>query len=177
MVAIAASLLTLFYGLDRHSRQMAPDPERALEMLDTALSGTGLRRRDDVVIEMNGREVARGFSRADCDGLLLVSVLPRTAQGWAHIAPRLDLEAFEVTYIYDGAAHMRVPRLKRLGDRLLDELRPNSPSALPRVAAIAEAGSCGLALRAATALNTFSRGNTPGSDQVAAAAEFRWGSV
>jgi len=177
ILAIAAALLMLFHKIESDGRQVAPGPNGVMEILDAALSDTGLRRRDDVVIEMNGREVAHGFSRADCDGLLLVSALPRTAQGWAHIAPRLDLAAFDVTYIYDGIAYERVPRLMRLGDRLLHELGRDEPSTLPRLAAVAEAGGCGLALRAATVLKNFSRGNTLNPEGVPAAAWNRRGSV
>jgi len=130
----------------------------------------GLRRRGDVLIEIDTREVAGGFSRADCDGLLLIAPLPQTAQGWGHIAPRLDLSGFTVHYAYDGSLHSDVPQLQRLRDRLMVELRPTSDSNWPRLVAIAEAGNCNLGADVEAELVNFSRGR----DESAPATEDQW---
>jgi len=134
------------------------DPYAALDRIRRSLPAAGLLHRHDVVVELNGREVALGFSRSDCDGLLLVAVLPHTAQGWTHLAPRLDLSAFDRSYLYDGLPYRAVPRLERLANRLAAQLRPGRPTALPQVVAIAEAGNCGLTPSVAPALELVSRG-------------------
>ena len=177
IAALSAAALALCMGLGSPNRATEEDPAAALPRLSAALAAAGLERRDDVLIEMNEREVAHGFSRRGCDGLLLVTVLPRTAQGWAHVAPRLDLSAFDVVYLYDGMRHARVPRLERLGDRLLSELGPAADATLPRLTAVAEAGDCGLALSAAAVLEAFSRTQTGTGDQGGAKLDTVEGSV
>ena len=70
--------------------KMLVAPERLADWLDradVALASHGLVRRSDVVIRVNGQDAARGYSSRDCGGLLLVTRLPRTAQGWRYIAP------------------------------------------------------------------------------------------
>jgi len=177
IAALSACALTLCMGLGSRNRATEADPAVALVRLSAALAVAGLERREDVVIEMNEREVAYGFSRRGCDGLLLVTVLPRTAQGWAHVAPRLDLSAFDVAYLYDGMRYARVPRLERLGDRLLSELGPAAAETLPRLTAVAEAGDCGLARSAVAVLEAFSRGQTGTADQAGAGLDTGEGSV
>ncbi len=129
-----------------------------LAWITAALHEEGLHRRSDVVIEIDGRAVAAGFSQVDCDGLLLVAPLPQTAQGWGHVAPRLDLSGFTVQYAYGGTLHADVPQLQRLGDRMIAELRPASVSKRPRLVALAEAGNCELVPSAERVLVDFSNG-------------------
>jgi len=119
-------------------------PEAWLDALDPVFEGVGLRRRTDVNIQINSRDVARGYSRPGCDGLLLASPLPRTAQSWLHVAPRLDLAHFEIQYMYRGMVFKTVPAPRRLLDRLLGELAGKSALVAPRVTALAERGHCGL---------------------------------
>ena len=158
IAAIIVCALTLFGSLEQSGRHIASDPSDVLDGIRHSLADSGLHQRSDVSIEMNEREVALGFSRADCDGLMLVAVLPHTAQGWAHMAPRLDLSAYQLGYLYDGVAYPSVPRLERLVDRLRDDLRPHRTSRMPRVVGVAEAGRCGLARNAARVLEAVSRG-------------------
>lgn len=160
LIGIAGSILALCTGLAAAGHRVNVKAMPPLGALSARLVEAGLRRRDDVVIEINGREVALGFSRSGCDGLLLMGSLPQTAQGWSHIAPRLDLSPYRVRYLYDGALHARVPRLQRLGDRLLAELRPDIVSSLPRLMAIAEAGNCSLLQSAMYVLKAFSQGQS-----------------
>jgi hypothetical protein len=122
------------------------------------MHGKGLDRRADVLIEIDGREVARGFSRAGCNGLVLIAPLPHTAQGWGHVAPRLDLHGYTVHYAYDGALHHDVPGLQRLRARLAAQLRPVAASNQPRMLAVAEAGHCHLVDSVASALLALSVG-------------------
>jgi len=136
----------------------AADEPVSLDALGAALAGARLRQRSEVDIEINQREVARGFSLPGCDGLLLVAVLPRTAQGWRHIAPRLDLSAFRVRYAYAGTLHERVPRFARLRDRLLAELAGREQAAQHRVVALAERGECALLSAAVAALAELASG-------------------
>lgn len=155
---LAACALALVCSLEFASRRVSPDPSVSLETLRVSLAAAGLRQRRDVVLEMNDREVALGFSRVGCEGLLLVAILPHTAQGWAHIAPRLDFSRFEMGYVYKGVWYQAVPRIERLAVRLLRDLTPHKVGSPPQVVAIAEAGRCGLALSAAPALDAVSRG-------------------
>ena len=158
LAGIAATVGVLCEGLTIAEPPVRGGLSMELDWIATAMQQKGIRRRTDVVIEIDAVEVAAGFSRPDCDGLLLFVPLPHTAQGWGHIAPRLDLSGFVVHYVYGGALHADVPRFQRLGDRLIAELRPNSGSSRPRLAALAEAGSCDLAVSVETALMDYSRG-------------------
>jgi hypothetical protein len=150
--SLALSLGVLCAGVAARAAPADAQDAPSLDALGAALAGAGLRQRSDVDIEINQRDVARGFSRPGCDGLLLVAVLPRTAQGWRHIAPQLDLSAFRVSYAYDGILYERLPRLARLRDRLLAELAGRELPPQQRVVALAERGECALVPAAAPLL-------------------------
>ena len=161
VAAIIVCALALYASMEQSARIVAAEPSALLDAIRHPLDDSGLHQRDDVSIELNGQEVALGFSRPDCDGLMLVAVLPQTAQGWAHMAPRLDLSTYRLRYFYDGVAYPSVPGLERLADRLRGDLRPHRTRVFPQVIAIAEAGHCGLARGAAAVLEAVSRGRLP----------------
>ena len=73
-----------------------------LDSVDVELSREKLLHRHDVIIRVNNADVARGYSRAGCNGLLLVAQLPNSAPGWRYIAPAIDLSNATVRYIYRG---------------------------------------------------------------------------
>jgi len=158
VAAIIVCALTLYGSLGQSGHSVAADPSVLLDAIRDSLADSGLLERNDVSIELNDREVALGFSRPGCDGLMLVAVLPHTAQGWAHMAPRLDLSTYHLAYFYDGARYPSVPRFERLAGRLRGDLRLHRTRLLPQVIAIAEAGYCGLARSAAPVLEAVSRG-------------------
>jgi hypothetical protein len=158
VAAIIVSALTLYRSLEQSGHRIAADASLPLDAIRHGLADSGLHQRDDVSIELNGRDVALGFSREGCDGLMLVAVLPRTAQGWAHMAPRLDLSGYDLRYLYDGARYPSVPRFERLAGWLWGDLRPHRTRMFPQVIAVAEAGHCGLARSAAAVLEAVSRG-------------------
>lgn len=154
LASLALALALLCAGVSPRTAAVDAPEAPWLDSLGVELGRAGLRQRTDVAIEINEREVARGFSRPGCDGLLLVAALPRTAQGWRHVAPRLDLSAFSVRYAYAGTLHERLPRFARLRDRLLGELTGAAlPGARP-VVALAERGQCDLTRAAVPALRT-----------------------
>ena len=168
LVGIAAAVVGLCIGLASAEPRLTGSLDQELEWITAKMYEQGLQRRVDVVIEINASEVAKGFSRADCDGLLLIAPLPHTAQGWLHIAPRLDLSGFTVHYIYGGKIQFAPPVLRRLGDRLSAQLRREPASSRPRMVAVAEAGSCGLLASVGGVLSDFSRGGNkdlPGMSQ------------
>jgi len=156
--SLALSLAVLSHGIARPSVAVDEWALRSPDAISSRLAGNRLRQRSDVNIEINNREAARGFSLPGCDGLLLVAVLPATAQGWLHIAPRLDLSEFRVRYAYAGALHERIPRFARLRDRLFAELAGREEMSHDRIVALAERGRCDLISTAATALEGFSGG-------------------
>ncbi len=160
IAVIVICALTMYGSLQQSGRRVATDPFTLLDILRPSLADSGLHQRVDVLIELNGREVALGFSRAGCDGLLLVSILPRTAQGWAHMAPRLDMSSFRIGYLYEGVLYPAVPRFERLAGGLLGDLRPHEADPSPQVVAIAESGHCDLASSAAPALEAVSLGRS-----------------
>lgn len=141
-------------------RMLSGTAYQDFRLITGALHAEGLRRRSDVSIKIDAKEVAAGFYRPGCDGLLLVAPLPTTAQGWGHIAPSLDLSEFNVQYVYDEIFHLGVPRLKRLQDRLIAEFHEESVKTLPRLVAVAEAGNCKLSVSAAATLLNFSQGKS-----------------
>lgn len=159
MIIVCA--LTLYASLEQSGRSVTAEPAALLHAIRHSLSESGLHRREDVLIEINGREVALGFSRPGCDGLLLVTVLPHTAQGWAHMAPRLDLSTYRLAFLHDGVQYPSVPRIERLAVQLRGDLGPHRTRTFPQVIAIAEAGQCGLAPKAAAVLEAISRGRVP----------------
>lgn len=173
LAAIAATMWSLCGGLARAEPRLTGELTHHLGWITAEIHEKGLRRRVDVVIEIDASEVAAGFSRPDCDGLLLIAPLPQTAQGLGRIAPRLDLSGFTVRYTYDGAWYRNVPRLQRLRDRLMAELRPAVAADLPRLIAVAEASTCDLFARAEATLREVSRGG----DYSSQSAENRWGRV
>jgi len=156
--SLALSLALLSQAIARPSAAVDEWALRSLDTLSSELAGERLQQRSDVNIEINNREVARGFSLPGCDGLLLVAILPATAQGWLHISPRLDLSAFRVRYAYAGAVHERIPRFARLRDRLFAELAGREMGTRDRILALAERGGCGLISTAAPALESLSWG-------------------
>jgi len=158
IAAIIISALTIYGSLERPGRGVIVEPSALLDAIRGPLADSGLHWRDDVSIEMNGRAVALGFSRQGCDGLMLVAILPHTAQSWAHLAPRLDLSTFRLGYLYQGALYPSVPSLARLAGRLRGDLTPRRTGRLPQVVALAEAGHCDLARSAAAVLVPVSRG-------------------
>jgi len=162
-LAFTSLALSLALLCQQIVRPAAAADDWALWLLDgisAELSDKLLRQRSDVNIEINQREVARGYSLPGCDGLLLVAVLPSTAQGWPHIAPRLDLSAFRLRYAYAGVLHERVPRFARLRDRLFAELASREQGAHERIVALAERGGCGLLPAAASSLEELASGVT-----------------
>jgi len=161
VAAIIVCALTLYASLEQAGSRVMAEPPVLLDAIRHWLADSGLQQRDDVSIELNGRDVALGFSREGCDGLMLVAVLPHTAQGWSHMAPRLDLSAYQLRYFYDGARYPSVPSFERLAGRLWGDLRPNRSRLLPQVIAVAEAGHCGLARSTAGVLEAVSQGRLP----------------
>ena len=158
LAAVFICAVSLYRTLEQSARNVAAEPAAWLDAIRQSLVDSGLHRRDDVSIKMNGDEVALGFSRPGCDGMILVAILPHTAQSWARMAPRLDLSSFHLGYFYKGTLHRSVPRLERLAGRLRGELRPQEADKLPQVVAIAETGHCALTPSAAPALKEVSRG-------------------
>ena len=106
-----------------------------------------VRGSDDVAIRINDAEIARAYSRADCDGSLLVAQLPNTAQGWHNVVPRIDFSRYEVRYVYDGSVYDSVPTLQRLRDWLVGTL-PGRSARRELVIGLAETGPCELTSRA-----------------------------
>jgi len=156
--AVFVCALSLYRSLEQSGPSVAAESRVFLDAIRHSLVDSGLHRRDDVSITMNGGEIALGFSRPGCDGMILVAILPHTAQSWARMAPRLDLSPFQLGYFYNGTMHPAVPRLERLAGRLRGELRPQQTATRPQVVAVAETGHCALASSAAPALKAASRG-------------------
>jgi len=114
-----------------------------LDEADIELFHHGLLHRHDVVIRVNDMEVARGYSRSDCDGLLLVAQLPNTAQGWQHVAPKVEFSKFVIRYVYDGEIYGSMPTLPKLRNWLVGTL-PGLFEQRGLVIGLAEVGRCGL---------------------------------
>jgi hypothetical protein len=150
---MAAIALTLEGG----ASEIEVAPEHAVAWLDQVndvLSNTSLEQRHDVVIEINDVEVARGYSRPTCDGLLLIARLPDNAQGWQHVAPQVDFSRYTVRYLFAGTVYKRTPVLSRLRSRLLDAL-PGTSGHRASIVAFAEAGQCDLTSLATTAVEAL----------------------
>jgi hypothetical protein len=133
------------------------EPGEWLHTVDHALADVGIRQRRDIKIHLSGNEVAHGYSRTGCPGLLLVAPLPETAQGWGHVAPAVDLSRFHVSYIFKGTVHDSVPLLSRLRNSLIADLI-GLPDEHNLVVALAEAGDCRLAADATTAIRLVTLG-------------------
>jgi hypothetical protein len=118
-----------------------------LDEADVQLFRHGLVHRHDVVIRVNDMDVARGYSRSGCDGLLLVAQLPNAAQGWNYVAPKLDLSNFEMRYVYKDEVYEKAPTLERLRGWLVGTL-PGQFEARVLVVGLAETGHCHLIQRA-----------------------------
>ncbi|MEP6389956.1 MAG: hypothetical protein ABJ056_08520 [Halioglobus sp.] len=157
LAGLACSVLVFYASLSTAGHRVNIWTTPQINTVTEGIIEAGLKHRDDVNIEIGGQEVALGFSRQGCDGLLLIASLPNTAQGWSHIAPRMDMTAFNVQYLYDSTLHAQVPRLQRLTDKLLSELRPGFELTPPRLMAIAEAGHCGLLQSTIYVLETFTQ--------------------
>ena len=121
------------------------------DLLDVELSKEEFLHRHDVVIRINNAEVARGYSRAGCNGLLLVAQLPNSAQGWRYIAPTIDLSNSAVHYIYEGEIYHTAPALQRLRNWLVGTL-PGYFRSRAMTVGLAEFGHCHLLERAAPLL-------------------------
>ena len=127
-----------------------PPPVRSVQWLDATdveLFQHGLLHRHDVAIRVNDAEIARGYSRSDCGGLLLVAQLPNTAQGWHNVAPRIEFSNYEIRYVYDGNVYEAVPTIPRLRDWLVGTL-PGRFEQRELVIGLAETGQCELLSRA-----------------------------
>jgi hypothetical protein len=132
-----------------------PAPVRSVQWLDAAdveLSRLGLLHRHDVAIRVNDAEIARGYSRSGCDGLLLVAQLPNTAQGWHNVAPRIEFSKYELRYVYDGNVYETVPTLRKLRNWLVGTL-PGRFEQRELVVGLAETGPCRLMTRALSVLD------------------------
>jgi hypothetical protein len=121
------------------------------DSVDVELFRKELLHRHDIVLRVNNAEVARGYSRAGCEGLLLVAQLPSSAQGWRYIAPNVDLSKSTVRYIYAGEIYASAPVVQKLRSWLVGTL-PGlfEPRAL--MVGLAEFGHCHLIDRAAPLL-------------------------
>ena len=126
-----------------------------LDRADVELFHHGLLHRHDVVIRVNHIDVARGYSRSDCDGLLLVAQLPNTAQGWRHVAPKVEFSKFSTRYVYDGEIYESLPTLPKLRNWLVGTL-PGFFAQRGLVIGLAEVGQCGLVDSALPAINKLS---------------------
>lgn len=126
-----------------------------LHDLAHALEDAGLIYRPDVVVEVSGIPAAWGFSVPACDGLLLLGVLPDTAQSWSHIAPALASLEFEATYLYRGKTFRQAPRLGPLLDRLAHTLGAPLQDQRFSVIAFSEQGECGLSQRAQAVVHQY----------------------
>jgi len=122
-----------------------------LDDADIKLFQNGLVHRHDVLIRINKADVARGYSRSGCDGILLVTQLPNPAQGWQYVAPDVDLSSFSVRYLYKGQTYETTPILKRLRNWLIGTL-PGFFAPREPVIGLAEIGHCHLMERALPAL-------------------------
>jgi hypothetical protein len=133
------------------------DPGEWLHTVDHAMADVGIRQRRDISIRLSANEVAHGYSRPSCPGLLLVAPLPETAQGWGHVAPAVDLSRFQISYIFKGTVHESVPLLSRLRSSLIADLI-GLPDESNLVVALAEVGDCQLAADATTAIRLVTLG-------------------
>jgi hypothetical protein len=132
----------------------APPAARSVQWLDAVdleLLGKDLLHRHDIRIRVNNAEVARGYSRAGCDGFLLVAQLPNSAQGWRYIAPSIDWSNSTVSYIYDGHIYPSAPVMQKLRNWLVGTL-PGYFEPRPLMIGLAEFGHCHLIERAAPLL-------------------------
>jgi hypothetical protein len=135
-----------------------PGMEDWLGAVTHVLDEIGLQHQQDIVMEISGREVSRGFALAGCDGLLFVVPLPSTAQSLARLAPQLNLEALDVRYLFQGVSHDRAPRLKRLLDRVARDLTGAVGVGDYDLIAFAEAGECGLSGMSMSAVSRIDGG-------------------
>jgi hypothetical protein len=161
LTALLSLVLSAVLLYSTASWKNAAPASRSVEWLDLVnveLLQKDLLHRHDVVIRVNNAEVARGYSRAGCDGLLLVAQLPNSAQGWSYVAPNIDLSKSTVRYIYAGEIYPSAPVVQKLRNLLVGTL-PGffEPRAL--MVGLAEFGHCHLIERAAPLLAvTQSRG-------------------
>ncbi len=157
LVSLVAAVAALLMTRPIAATSIDTDPGEWLHTVDHALEDLGIRQRRDIVITLSNIEVAHGYARPGCPGLLLVAPLPETAQGWGHVAPGLDLSRFEISYVFQGRVHDSVPLLSRLRSTLIADLI-GLPDASNRVVALAEAGSCRLAADATSAIRIITLG-------------------
>ena len=151
-VAAAPLAATHHSGSHPHHQSRAD----TLHRFAHALEDGGLTYRPDVVVQVSGQPAAWGFSVPGCKGLLLLTVLPRTAQSWAHILPAVQQRGYVETYIYRGEVAAQAPHLRRLGDLMVKDL--GSPGHDPMQLALiglAEQGDCGLTARATALLQAY----------------------
>lgn len=158
-IALATALLLL----TAPAKSKAP-VARSVQWLDSAdvtLFKKRLVHRHDVAIRINDSDVARGYSKAGCTGILLVTQLPHSAQGWAAVAPQVDLSGFSKRYLFEGRIYDDIPTLKRLGHWLKGTL-PGVFSTRNLVIGLAERGPCQLMQQAIPLLNGMSEGTIEG---------------
>lgn len=153
MGLVLVASVTLLLNTAALPAHAAWDPLPILSTFKQALEQKGLMFRDDITITLSDSPVAAGFSRLDCPGTLIVAPMPNTAQGWGHMAPLLNLDAFEVAYLYQGVYYDKPPVFDRFYDSAKVLFSGHSLSKKQVIHAVAETGSCGLA---ATALNVIS---------------------
>ena len=154
LIALLSLVLSAALLYQTASWKDAAPPTRSeqwLDSVDIELSRNKLLHRHDVMIRVNNAEVARGYSRAGCDGLLLVAQLPNSAQGWRYIAPAIDLSNSTVRYIYKGDIYESAPVLQKLRSWLVGTL-PGHFESRAMTLGLAEFGHCHLIERAAPLL-------------------------
>ena len=151
LLSLAVAVVLLFSTASLKNAAAATRSVEWLDSIDVALYRKDLLHRHDIRIRINNAEVARGYSRHGCDGLLLVAQLPISAQGWRYIAPNIDLSKSTVRYIYEGKIYASAPVLQKLRSWLVGTL-PGffEPRAL--MVGLAEFGHCHLMERAAPVL-------------------------
>jgi hypothetical protein len=147
LISLCLAVTAIVWASSWKGQKPAARSVQWLDAVDKALFQRGLIHRHDVVVQVNNVEVARGFSRMDCDGLLLVTQLPNTAQGWQHVAPTVEFSRYAIRYVYDGEVYDAVPILPRLRHWLLGTL-PGSFEPRGLVTGLAEVGHCHLLSRA-----------------------------
>lgn len=152
-VVAAAALAATHHGGSHPHHQSRAD---TLHRLAHALEDGGLQYRPDVVVQVSGQPAAWGYSMPGCDGLLLLTLLPRTAQSWAHILPAVQQRGYVETYIYRGEIAAQAPNLRRLGDLIINDLgNPEHDPMQLALIGLAEKGGCGLTARATALLQAY----------------------
>ena len=154
-LAITANTLCMAFVLfiaDHAASHMNP-PTRAqvLHQLAHVLEEDAFRYRPDIIVRVSGESAAWGFSTPGCDGVLLLTLLPETAQSWAHVLPEVSRDDYAVTYVYRGETLTEAPVRQRAVDVLVRDLSSASHESFSpsfSLLGLAEKGDCGLTERA-----------------------------